>query len=63
MSFTSDVKDEISKDLLNEIENKNLLLGYIFVNGIFSDNKLSIHLENMAVGSQNDSKSTKKVHG
>lgn len=49
MSFTRDVKDEISKDLLNEIENRYLLLGYIFVNGIFSDNKLSIHLENMAV--------------
>lgn len=49
MSYTSQIKNEIAALPLNEIENRNLLLGYLFVNGNISNNKVYITLENMAV--------------
>lgn len=49
MSFTAEVKNEISSLLLDEIENRNLLLGYLFVSGSFDGNQVLITLENMAV--------------
>lgn len=49
MSFTQEIKNEISATPLNEIENRNLLLGYLFVNGEIIDNKVYMTLENMAV--------------
>ena len=50
MTFTEKVKEEISQQKLNEIENRNLLLGYIFINGIIDgDNNISIILENASV--------------
>lgn len=49
MTFTTRVKDEISKEELNPIENRYMLLGYILINGRFDNNKLSILLENPSV--------------
>jgi len=49
MTFSGNVKNEIATSLLNEIENRNLLLGYLYVNGDITNRKVSISLENMAV--------------
>lgn len=49
MTFTSQVKNEISDSMLNEIENRYLLLGYLYVNGNFTNNKVIMSLENMSV--------------
>ena len=49
MSFTAEIKNEISASLLDEVENRNLLLGYLYVSGGFVDKKVLITLENMAV--------------
>lgn len=49
MSFTAEIKNEISASLLDELENRNLLLGYLFVSGNFEGKKVLITLENMAV--------------
>ena len=49
MTFTTRVKDEISKEELNPIENRYMLLGYILINGKFNNKKLSILLENPSV--------------
>lgn len=49
MSFSANVKNEIAASLLNEIENRNLLLGYLYVNGNISSKKVSLMIENMAV--------------
>lgn len=49
MTFTVQVKNEISESQLNELENRNLLLGYVYVNGDISDNKIIMSLENMSV--------------
>lgn len=49
MTFTSEVKNEISLSKLNELENRNLLLGYIYVSGEFIDDKLILSLENISV--------------
>ena len=49
MSFTAEIKNEISTSLLDEIENRNLLLGYLYVSGTFDNSKVVITLENMAV--------------
>lgn len=49
MTFTEEVKDEISKEELNSIENRNLLLGYILINGTFENDKVQIILENASV--------------
>lgn len=52
MTFTTKVKNEISESKLNELENRNLLLGYIFVNANFNVDKLVISLENLNVASK-----------
>ena len=49
MTFSGQVKGEISESLLNEIENRYLLLGYIFMNGEFDSNKTILSLENMSI--------------
>lgn len=49
MTFTAQVKDEIALSKLNELENRNLFLGYLYTNGIEQDNKLLISLENKIV--------------
>ena len=49
MTFTLRVKDEISKEELNPIENRYMLLGYILINGRFTNDKVSILLENPSV--------------
>ncbi len=49
MTFTTKVKDEISKEELNPIENRYVLLGYILISGNFENDKLSILLENPSV--------------
>ena len=49
MTFTAEVKNEIARQELNQIENRNLLLGYIYINGNFNDNYLEINLENPIV--------------
>ena len=49
MTFTTKVKDEISKEELNPIENRYVLLGYVLISGNFENYKLSILLENPSV--------------
>lgn len=49
MTFSQQVKNEISESLLNEIENRYLLLGYIFMNGEFDGDKTILSLENMSI--------------
>lgn len=49
MTFTAQVKDEISSSGLNEIENRYLFLGYVFTNGELSKDKITISLENKTV--------------
>lgn len=49
MTFTQTVKDEITSSSLNEIENRNLFLGYLFANGQFLEDKIIISLENLTI--------------
>jgi len=49
MTFTTKVKEEIAQSKLNEIENRYLLLGYLFVNANWNNENLSINLENASV--------------
>ena len=49
MSFTAEIKNEVSSALLDEIENRNLLLGYLYVSGEFIGKRVIVTLENMAV--------------
>lgn len=49
MTFTITVKDELSKEELNAIENRCLLLGYVFINAKWNNNRLEIILENSSV--------------
>ncbi len=49
MTFTAEVKNEIARQELNLIENRNLLLGYITLNGYFNNYNLEINLENPIV--------------
>ncbi len=46
-SFTSKIKDEIAEAKLNELENRHLLLGYIYTNGLIADDKITLSLENL----------------
>lgn len=46
MTFTARVKDEIALDKLNELENRNLFLGYLYANGMIEENKITVSLEN-----------------
>lgn len=49
MTFSAQVKNEISESLLNEIENRYLLLGYIFMNADYNGNCTILSLENMSI--------------
>ncbi len=49
MTFSAQVKNEISESLLNEIENRYLLLGYIFMNAEYNSDKTILSLENMSI--------------
>ena len=49
MTFSSQVKNEISEELLNEIENRYLLLGYIYMNAEKENDKTILSLENMSI--------------
>ncbi len=49
MTFSAQVKNEISESLLNEIENRYLLLGYIFMNADYNGNSTILSLENMSI--------------
>lgn len=49
MTFTSQVKDEITNEQLNELENRNLFLGYLFANGVIAEDKITLSLENINV--------------
>lgn len=49
MTFTQQVKDEITSAPLNEIENRNLFLGYLFSNGSIKNNKIILSLENLGI--------------
>jgi len=46
LTFTSQVKDEIATSKLNELENRNLFLGYLYANGTLEKDKIVIFLEN-----------------
>ncbi len=49
MTFTQTVKDEITASPLNEIENRYLFLGYLYVNGEINGSKITISLENLNI--------------
>lgn len=49
MTFTATVKEEITSLQLNELENRSLFLGYLFVNGSVEKNRLTMSLENLSV--------------
>lgn len=46
MTFSAKVKDEITSHPLNELENRNLFLGYLFINAETVGDKLYLSLEN-----------------
>ncbi len=48
-TFTAQVKDEITNSMLNELENRNLFLGYLYCNGTRVDDTLVLSLENLSV--------------
>lgn len=49
MTFTQKVKDEITSSPLNELENRNLFLGYIYANADIKNDKIIISLENLSI--------------
>ncbi len=49
MTFAARVKEEIVDAPLNEIENRNLFLGYLFANGVKVGSKYTISLENLNI--------------
>ncbi len=52
MTFTAKVKDEIAKSKLNELENRNLFLGYLFTNSEVINDKIILSLENETVATK-----------
>lgn len=46
MTFSATVKDEITAQPLSELENRNLFLGYLYVNGEINNDKIYLSLEN-----------------
>lgn len=48
-TFTAQVKDEIVSTPLNEIENRNLFLGYLFANASKKENTITLSLENLNI--------------
>lgn len=49
MTYTMQIKDEITSSRLNEIENRNLFLGYLYTNGKTKNHKITISLENHTI--------------
>ena len=49
MTFTAKVKEELSKEPLNEMENRNLLLGFLYINSVTDGDKITVALENASV--------------
>ena len=49
MTFSIQIKDEIASEPLNEIENRYLLLGYLFVNAAVREELVSVSLENASI--------------
>lgn len=49
MTFTAKVKDEIASSSLNEVENRNLFLGYLYTAGDISKGLVTLSLENKEV--------------
>ncbi len=49
MTYTGTLKEEIAKSALNELENRMLLLGYIYTNATLENDRLIIFLENKSV--------------
>ena len=49
MTFTTRIKDEITKLIENEIENRSVLLSYLKYMGTFSENKIMLLIENASV--------------
>lgn len=49
LTFSARVKDEITASPLNEMENRNLLLGYLFANAEIEENRLIVSLENLNI--------------
>ena len=48
-TFTAKIKEEIVLSQLNELENRNLFLGYLYSNGSKEKDIISISLENLAI--------------
>lgn len=48
-TFTAKIKEEIVLSQLNELENRNLFLGYLYSNGSKENEVISISLENLAI--------------
>lgn len=48
-TFTAQVKEEIALAPLNEFENRNLFLGYLYSNGLRNEDKITISLENLNI--------------
>jgi len=49
MTFTTKIKDEITKELPNKIESRVELLAYLKYMGVINDNKLTLLIENASV--------------
>ena len=49
MTFTTKIKDEITKLIENKIENRSVLLAYLKYMGDFSNNKITLIIENASV--------------
>ena len=49
MTFTTRIKDEITKEIPNTIEAKIELLAYLKYMGVFTDNKITLLIENASV--------------
>lgn len=49
MTFTTRIKDEITKLIENDIVNRSVLLAYLKYTGVFADNKITLLIENASV--------------
>ncbi len=49
MTFSATVKEELTSLPMNELENRNLFLGYLYANGETKENKIYLSLENLSI--------------
>ena len=49
MTFTTRIKDEITKEISNSLESRIELLSYLKYMGVFTDNKITLLIENASV--------------